>query len=89
MSSTRTPFLEGDEEVEPKKPSAIGATAKIPHPSAIVEKEPEPEHQTTDIDSLLGMLPPELLQQVFNFMGPRDIATARLVCRQAVSPLPV
>lgn len=90
ISSVCTPFLEGEEVLGPKV-SAAPKAARIPETElkkALVEPQLpyDSEPAATEGANDLALLPPELLHQIFSFMGPRDIAAARLVCRQAPCP---
>ena len=84
MSSAKTPFLDGDEEVEAKGLPGVqpSQSVKILREAPIVEDQEATEPQE-DEDGL-SLLPPELLHLIFQFMTPRDLAAARLVCRQAL-----
>ncbi len=84
MSSAKAPFLEADEEVEVKQlPAAyIKGAARVSQQP--IPEQPDPSHNIQDADDGLAVLPPELLHLIFHFMGPRDLAAARMVCRQAL-----
>ncbi|KAK9839085.1 hypothetical protein WJX74_009201 [Apatococcus lobatus] len=90
ISSACTPFLEGDEALGPKtsgqsKPVAESRAAGKAASAAAIEQLQQcsnPELAASQGKNNLAVLPPELLHHIFSFMGLRDIASTRLVCRE-------
>ena len=86
ISSVCTPFLEGEEVLGPKVSGPPKAALKTETESSEATSEPQlpsdPGAAATEGDRDLALLPPDLLHQIFSFMGPRGYCSSK-TCLQA------